>query len=109
MRLDPEVAASLLAEIRVVYGADTEVWLFGSRVDDCARGGDIDLYVEVTDDTDLLDRHLAVRRALYRRLGERKVDLLVRPSAYPRALTDGSDCQKNRCFRQTMSPSPQAP
>ncbi|MEW6037074.1 MAG: nucleotidyltransferase domain-containing protein [Pseudomonadota bacterium] len=79
MRLKPELAARLLLEIRAIYGADAEVWLFGSHVDDRARGGDIDLYVEVADDTELLDRHLAVRRALYRLLGERKVDLLVRP------------------------------
>ncbi|UZR28715.1 hypothetical protein [Methylococcus mesophilus] len=108
MRRDPELAASLQAEIRVVYGADTEVWLFGARMDDCVRGGDIDLYVEVADDTGLLDRHLAVRRALYRRLGERKVDLLVRPRTRepsPMELI----ARKTGVPLQTMSPSPQAP
>jgi len=28
------------------FGAETRVWLFGLRVDDHARGGDIDLYIE---------------------------------------------------------------
>lgn len=28
------------------FGADASVWLFGSRVDDARRGGDVDLYIE---------------------------------------------------------------
>lgn len=42
-------------QIRVVklraaeyFGPDADVWLFGSRVDDSERGGDIDLYIETS-------------------------------------------------------------
>ena len=53
--------------------------LFGSRVDLSARGGDIDLYVEI--DTlpggDPAAFPRALRLALQDRLGERKIDLLV--------------------------------
>jgi len=28
------------------FGSDVHIWLFGSRVNDQAKGGDIDLYIE---------------------------------------------------------------
>lgn len=53
--------------------------LFGSRVDPLAKGGDIDLYVEVAElpggDVAVFPR--ALRLALQDRLGERKIDLVV--------------------------------
>ena len=42
MRLDPRQKAALRAAIKGVSG---EVFLFGSRVDDALRGGDIDLLI----------------------------------------------------------------
>ncbi|MFN3594840.1 MAG: nucleotidyltransferase family protein [Thiobacillaceae bacterium] len=35
------------ATIARYFGQEARVWLFGSRVDDARRGGDVDLYVEV--------------------------------------------------------------
>lgn len=83
MRLDRHLATRLVAEMRQVYGADAEVWLFGSRVDDNARGGDIDLYVETADDTNRLDRYLEIRQRLFNLFGDRKIDLLVRSRQRP--------------------------
>lgn len=78
MRLDPEIVPRLVAEIRQVYGQDADIWLFGSRADDSAKGGDIDLYVETTDDMNPLDRHIESRNRLSRLFGDRKIDLIVR-------------------------------
>ncbi len=89
MRLDSDLATRLVAEMRQVYGPDAEVWLFGSRVDDTARGGDIDLYVETTDDTNRLDRYLEIRQRLFRLFGDRKIDLLVR-------FRNGSLCESRQ-------------
>jgi uncharacterized protein len=46
MRLSTTQTRLILHCIRQQFGADTSVMLFGSRLDDAARGGDVDLLVE---------------------------------------------------------------
>lgn len=46
MRLSPAQTDVILSCVRQQYGADVRVMLFGSRLDDSARGGDVDLLVE---------------------------------------------------------------
>ncbi len=48
MRLSDIQQQHILQATRQNFGADAKVWLFGSRVDDTRRGGDVDLYVETT-------------------------------------------------------------
>ena len=54
---------------------DARVWLFGSRVDDRARGGDIDLLV-MSNTLSMSDK-TRIRLALYEQLGEQKIDIVV--------------------------------
>jgi predicted nucleotidyltransferase len=77
MRLDPEIVPHLVKQMRQVYGMDADVWLFGSRTDDNAKGGDIDLYVETADGLNPLDRLIESRSRLFKLFGEQKIDLLV--------------------------------
>ena len=75
MRLSSNQVEAIKQETEHFFGAQAKVWLFGSRVDDTAKGGDIDLYVE----TDAADVTLATARArgeLSDRRG-RHVDLVV--------------------------------
>ena len=46
MRLSPDQTRVILQCVRQQFGVDAGVMLFGSRLDDGARGGDIDLLVE---------------------------------------------------------------
>ena len=46
MRLSPAQIATIRAAAATHFGSGTAVWLFGSRLDDAARGGDVDLYIE---------------------------------------------------------------
>ena len=54
MRLTPTQHQQILQATRLNFGANANVWLFGSRVDDARRGGDVDLYVETDQASTLL-------------------------------------------------------
>ena len=81
MHLAPPHQQQILSIIRSAYGTNCRVWLFGSRVHDYTRGGDLDLYVE----TELLrpqsgavcKRH-QVALAIEEVIDGISVDLLVR-------------------------------
>lgn len=53
------------------------VYLFGSRVDDSLRGGDIDLYIETTQKDNLLKSKIIFLREFEKEFEEQKVDLLI--------------------------------
>jgi predicted nucleotidyltransferase len=69
---------AILAAAADLAGADARVRLFGSRLRDDMRGGDIDLLVECPHPVDRpvwLAAQLTAR--LQRQLGDRKIDVLV--------------------------------
>ncbi len=78
-----------LAISDTIHQADTEaiIYLFGSRVDDTAKGGDIDLLV-VSKRINLMTK-LEILAQLHQRLGERKIDIAVYPDStqpFPRMV-----------------------
>jgi predicted nucleotidyltransferase len=59
------------------FGEGCEIWLFGSRVDDSRKGGDIDLMVFPPRNEKIpYSEKLAFRANLKRRIGDRKIDVL---------------------------------
>lgn len=76
MRLTPTQHQYILQATHQNFGADANVWLFGSRVDDTRRGGDIDLYVETAQANTLLSA-LRCKIALEESL-DLHVDLVVK-------------------------------
>ncbi len=77
MRLTDEQIASIRQAAATAFGAETCVTLFGSRVDDNQRGGDIDLLIQPTQSDQLLRRKLRFLALLEHELGERKIDVVV--------------------------------
>lgn len=77
MRLTPDEIRAIKESARDAFGESAVVRLFGSRVDDSLRGGDIDLHVEV----DRLENEWRAKGAfedyLFRRIEPQKVDLIV--------------------------------
>lgn len=78
MRLNQQQQIAIKQATETLFGAEAEVRVFGSRLDDTRRGGDIDLIVS----TQLLVEHPALDAArlstrLSRQLDGRKVDVLI--------------------------------
>ena len=79
MRLSPDQQSAIRTTAIETFGDKVSIWLFGSRVDDNKRGGDIDLLIEATQsDVDAIVRaELAFVTKLQMKLGEQKIDVLV--------------------------------
>lgn len=79
MRLTPSQVKAIQRATTEVFGAQASVWLFGSRVDDNKRGGDIDLMIRPEDASprEILLRKIRFLTKLERLLGERKVDVVI--------------------------------
>ena len=80
MRLNDQQQSITRSAVAESFGADANVWLFGSRVDDDARGGDIDLYIEPSTDNaeEIVESKLRFLVTLYKKLGEQKIDVVIR-------------------------------
>lgn len=80
MRLTEQECKAIVEAAYATLLPGTRVSLFGSRVDDQARGGDIDLLVEtasVLPPAEVVARRHAFVSLLYRLMGERRIDVVV--------------------------------
>ena len=92
MRLKPRDVDAIKRAAHEVFGQEAIVRLFGSRVDDDRRGGDIDLLIEAEANGEAEWRRVgAFRDALFHYIDEQKVDVVliergVDPSAFARLV-----------------------
>lgn len=88
MRLTSQEVEEIRACAKRHFGERALVRLFGSRTDDSGRGGDIDLHIEAESaEKATLAHELEFSRDLKERIGEQRIDVVVRPPRYaPKAI-----------------------
>lgn len=85
MRLNQQTQAIIRSTVRDIIGPDATVLVFGSRVVDSARGGDIDLLVQTPMPVPQRQRKiLKLTARLQRRLGDQPIDILLLDPGTPR-------------------------
>lgn len=78
MRLTEKQVKTIKELVSIHFNANAKVMLFGSRVDDTARGGDIDLYIETDcSPKQVLKAKMALYAGLQKQLGEQRIDIVV--------------------------------
>ena len=80
MRLSAVERSAIESASREALPIGARVLLFGSRVDDTRRGGDIDLLVELPEclsADDVVQRRARFITRLYRLLEERRIDVVM--------------------------------
>lgn len=79
IRLKEKEVAAIKGAFASTFLPTDNLWVFGSRVDLKARGGDIDLYVETElAPTDAVKARLRFVSLICERIGEQKVDVVLR-------------------------------
>ena len=80
VRLTDEVVEKIRELLKTHFGEGARAWIFGSRANLSAKGGDIDIYVEVEDYRGIFGKKLNFLVDLEKVIGEQKVDVVIKPS-----------------------------
>ncbi|VEN74532.1 DNA polymerase subunit beta [Candidatus Desulfarcum epimagneticum] len=76
LRLTDFEKKTIQSTASAVFGLETKVFLFGSRLNDALKGGDIDLYIEPRRKVVLQDK-IKFLSTLKWKLGDQKIDVLI--------------------------------
>lgn len=76
MRLSKREIEAILQVAEDIYGTDVKVYLFGSRVDDSRRGGDIDLLVRTTSAKKGILERVRMAARIKSLIGDQKIDII---------------------------------
>ncbi|MBN4079368.1 nucleotidyltransferase domain-containing protein [Beggiatoa alba] len=60
-----------------------DIYLFGSRLDDGRKGGDIDLYVETDIREKLLNHKARILQKIWERIGVQRIDIILKTRGAP--------------------------
>lgn len=76
MRLQSKEVQIIIQVAKEIYGEGVKVYLFGSRLNDEKRGGDIDLLVHTEGETKNVLARIRMIARLKRLLGDQKIDVI---------------------------------
>ena len=76
MRLTQKEINSIKSTFEDVFNEGV-IYLFGSRVDDSKKGGDIDLHISTKTKDDLVKKKIDFLVSLKRKIGQQKIDVVL--------------------------------
>ena len=76
MRLQKQEIYTILQVARNIYGEKVKVYLFGSRLDNTKRGGDIDLLIRTDEEKKGVLARIRMIAQLKYFLGDQKIDII---------------------------------
>lgn len=80
MRITKKYQKVILEAVHQCFDDRAEVYLFGSRVDDNKKGGDIDLYIipdQKSSAVQLYNKKIKFLVALHLGIGDQKIDVVI--------------------------------
>ena len=80
MRITEKDQKAIVKATHQNFGERVEVYLFGSRVDDSKKGGDIDLYIipqQKSSAEQLYNKKIKLLVALELTIGDQKIDVVI--------------------------------
>jgi len=80
MRLSKKYVDTIKFYFKEIFN-DGDIYLFGSRVDDHKKGGDIDLYLVLNEKKNMFENKIKFLARLKRVLGEQKIDIIFNQDA----------------------------
>jgi predicted nucleotidyltransferase len=83
MRLTPAEIEAICQAVREVFGQSARVWVFGSRVRDDLKGGDLDLFVEVDATQASIANEQRLRDAIAVAVDDLRVDITLHERGRP--------------------------
>jgi predicted nucleotidyltransferase len=76
MRLNNFEVEAIKKSFKEVFKSG-EIYLFGSRVADTKKGGDIDLFIKTDEKKNLLEKKIDFLVKLKMKIGEQKIDVVI--------------------------------
>ena len=97
MRLTQNQACIIQTTLKQYFLPDDKLWLFGSRVDDHQKGGDIDLYIETqyTNLEIIAEKKIQFLAALKKEMGDQKIDIIINPISLNQTQRINQEARKN--------------